>query len=554
MLDVISFLWDSDKINDLSVKLKLRYLVLSSLGVSILLLSIGLYGMWRINDSMVTTYKESVLPLDKLRIAKSAIEFDIIEPLVALKEGKLSSDKAMSVDEMYAQVGTQLTRAKQALNENWNAYLKTEDMSAEEQEMITQVKPVMERALKSIDNAQAAIANKDFMALQEYVGSEMPFFLHNVPPQLDTLMQIQVIKTIALYDDSQITFQRALILVLTFAALGVLALFWITKRIDNNIVASLDRLTINADDLAHNRLEEPFIWTQKDEFGKLGRRIEYTREELNKLIGEIKQNAHIIEKSHESIRQSINYARRIQMSFLPEEAKFLDDSIKDYFIVWNPKDVIGGDCYWFAHTSEGFFMAVIDCTGHGVPGSMMTFVVLSALSRALSLCGTASDPAELLAFINKRIKHDLGQHTTDSVSNDGMDGAFIFIDKEVKTLTYAGANIPLMFIRPNADEVEELRPDKLSVGYVHVPIEAEYAVSQLELESGMRFFITTDGIVDQVGGERSLCFGKKRLKKLLLKTRNMSMNEQKNVILEEFFAYRGNESQRDDNTIIGFEI
>jgi serine phosphatase RsbU (regulator of sigma subunit) len=250
------------------------------------------------------------------------------------------------------------------------------------------------------------------------------------------------------------------------------------------------------------------------------------------------------------------------MSFLPEDSNFIGSLqssdmtslIKDYFIVWNPKDIIGGDCYWFEHTEDGFFIAVIDCTGHGVPGALMTFVVLSALAKSLSDKNLAKDPAALLSIINKNIKDDLGQHTEDSISNDGMDGALVFIDKDCKKLTYAGAKIPLMFLRPNSDEFEELQADKLSAGYVYVPSDASYANQELDLESGMRFYITTDGIVDQIGGDKSLCFGKKNLKKTLLKTRNLSMEEQKQKLLESFYTYRGTQIQRDDNTIVGFEI
>ncbi|MEY4504470.1 MAG: hypothetical protein RL154_764 [Pseudomonadota bacterium] len=569
MFEAVFSIVDKNKISDLSVKLKLRVLILISLCVALLVLSIGLYGMFRVNGSMVTTYKQSVMPLDRLRTAKQSIEVDVIELLTLLKEGKLSSEKQQTIDEMYQDVSKKLEDAKKSFAENWQAYTSG-TLTPEEQEVVAQLEPEIKRALDSIDNAKLVVKNKDFPGLLEYVGSEMPFFLHNIPPKLDLLMQLQVVKTLSFYEDSQVAFRNALVLVVIFSTLGVIGLFWVTKRIDNDLVGAVETLYLNADDLARNKLDMPFNWTRKDELGKLGRRIEHTREELNKLIGQLTKSNAEVTKTHEAIRNSINYARRIQMSFLPEESRFKScdaltinseenkfgglDLVKDYFIVWNPKDIIGGDCYWFEHTDEGFFMAIIDCTGHGVPGALMTFVSLSALSRALTHCGTASDPAALLSYINNKIKNDLGQHTEGGTSNDGMDGAFIFIDKERKVLKYAGANIPLMMLKPNSDEIDELRPDKLSAGYIHVPTNAEYSNQEIALEPGMRFYITTDGIVDQVGGDRSLCFGKKRLKKLILQTKDMGMQEQKDRIMQDFYTYRGSEIQRDDNTIIGFEI
>jgi serine phosphatase RsbU (regulator of sigma subunit) len=197
-------------------------------------------------------------------------------------------------------------------------------------------------------------------------------------------------------------------------------------------------------------------------------------------------------------------------------------------------------------------VAIIDCTGHGVPGALMTFVVISILDRLLSQQRHLDDPAALLSQMNRLVKETLGQYDETSESNDGMDGAFCYVDLETKQLTFAGANTPLLYVEDG--HLHHIKPDKHSIGYVHSNLDLTFTNQTLELKEGMRFYLTTDGIIDQIGGQKRIAFGKKRLMEVIYDNHMKPMVEQQELILEKYYNYKGDESQRDDNTMIAFQI
>lgn len=277
-------------------------------------------------------------------------------------------------------------------------------------------------------------------------------------------------------------------------------------------------------------------------------------------IGEFKKIQEEIKAAHASIKDSINYASRIQRSFLPDNDSFLEKvktikgqtSVKDIFVYWHPKDTIGGDCYWFEVYDDGFFAAIIDCTGHGVPGSMMTFVVLSLLRGYCADPDTAKKPSLIMSAMNNSIKEALGQQQDGSESDDGMDAAFLYFDLKNSTLRYCGANISLFSQANETEEPHEIRPDKSSVGYAHIEADKIYSEQVLNIDKGMRFYLSTDGILDQIGGQNRLSFGKKRFKKAILEHSAELYSEQMRSVLDDFFEYKGDEKQRDDNTALAF--
>lgn len=249
------------------------------------------------------------------------------------------------------------------------------------------------------------------------------------------------------------------------------------------------------------------------------------------------------------IDESIEYASFIQRAFLPGTnrlRKFLPLS----FLLWHQRDSVGGDSYWFKEWGDGFFIGVIDCTGHGVPGAFMTLIVQSLLDRSATV--QSASPAEVLGNMNRLIKEALGQDCKGSSSDDGMDCVLCYLNTATKKITFSGANSPLYI--SDSKGVRFIKGDRCGLGYVRSPDDFTFTDHELELCSGMRFYLTTDGIIDQVGGEKRFPFGKRRLMRFIEKNMDTPIFGQGEAIEKELIDYQGNEARRDDITVLGFEI
>ena len=264
-------------------------------------------------------------------------------------------------------------------------------------------------------------------------------------------------------------------------------------------------------------------------------------------------------EKHRQMMESINYASVIQQSFLQSSRRDMAAALEDYFMVWSPRDIVGGDYYYFVKRDDGFFVAVIDCTGHGVPGAFMTLIMASTLKQVLTT-HDLRNPAELLCAINRQVKQSLGQLTPEEAgiddhpelnSDDGMDGAFCWFDKASRTLTYASAKTPLFVLPPEGEEVHTLEGNKKGVGYVGTPLDYEWKNHAVKLAAGSRLYISTDGIIDQIGGPKRICFGKKHLKEQILKHGHKRMEQQQKHIIDAFLRWQGDNSRRDDVSLFG---
>ncbi|HUW36639.1 MAG TPA: SpoIIE family protein phosphatase [Rhodocyclaceae bacterium] len=263
------------------------------------------------------------------------------------------------------------------------------------------------------------------------------------------------------------------------------------------------------------------------------------------------------------VMESIDYASVIQRSFLRPSQQALRASLPDHFLVWEPRDVVGGDYFHFQAFDEGFFFALFDCTGHGVPGAFMTLIVASFLENALN-ADNRRDPGAVLVEVNRRVKTALGQiadvHGGDETgdeemehrSDDGMDAAFCWFDSARRELTYAGAHSPLLLRQAGESEVRLIEGDRLGVGYAATPLTQTWRNQSFTLAPGATVYLCTDGIVDQLGGPKRIAFGKKRLCQLLLTHGEQPMAAQKAVILDTLAAYQDDEPRRDDVSMFGF--
>ncbi|NYT24160.1 SpoIIE family protein phosphatase [Alcaligenaceae bacterium] len=256
-------------------------------------------------------------------------------------------------------------------------------------------------------------------------------------------------------------------------------------------------------------------------------------------------------EKNRQIMQSIDYASTIQRAMLSESLNAIHATLSDVGIVWAPRDVIGGDFYHFRRYDDGWFAAIADCTGHGVPGAFLTLIASSSLTHALNQHGPR-DPARLMAEVSRSIKLALGQHsaTHHADSNDGMDAAFFWFEDGGLTLTSAHANMPLFLLSPTLEEVRDIEGERTGLGYAETRVDMAWTNQRTELAAGAILCCCTDGLIDQIGGPKNISYGKRRLRQALRRHRGLSIPDLTQQLMEDFQAYQGTHTRRDDLTAL----
>ena len=255
-----------------------------------------------------------------------------------------------------------------------------------------------------------------------------------------------------------------------------------------------------------------------------------------------------LKKAFALIRESVEYASNIQRSALPSP-DVLTRALGEHFVIWEPRDVVGGDIYWSRPVQDGHILAVADCTGHGVPGAFVTLIATGALQQALAE-HPDGDPAKLIARMNRFVKSALRQDLDEGQADDGLELGVCRISERSGRVTYAGARFSLWMLPDGA--VEEIKGEKAGIGYRRAPMDFEITNHKLTVTPDTVLYMVSDGITDQIGGEKQRSFGKKRLAKLFQDHRGLPMEEQKTRFLDAFQAYQGDQLRRDDVTMIGF--
>lgn len=254
------------------------------------------------------------------------------------------------------------------------------------------------------------------------------------------------------------------------------------------------------------------------------------------------------------IMDSIKYAKRIQKTILPEK-KAMDGIVEDYFIIYRPRDILSGDFYWFNQVIDKAFVAVVDCTGHGVPGAFMSLIGYNLLNQIVIQKGIHK-ASEILTELHRQVRATLKQdqevpeHRTKS--HDGMDVCLVVINKYDDTFEFAGANRPLLMLKN--DEIIEIKPTKFSIGGEQIEEERSFENNYIEYETGDTIYMFSDGFVDQFGGPEQKKFSTKRLKQVILETKKESMNTQRALINMVWKEWKGDEEQVDDVTMIGIRF
>jgi ligand-binding sensor domain-containing protein/serine phosphatase RsbU (regulator of sigma subunit) len=264
----------------------------------------------------------------------------------------------------------------------------------------------------------------------------------------------------------------------------------------------------------------------------------------------------VVEQKNKDITDSINYAKKIQDSILPPD-ELLQELFGDgYFVLFRPKDIVSGDIYWASalNATEGKKMplalaAVVDCTGHGVPGAFLSIMANDFLRQSIN-DRNVNKPHEILNFLNGKISSHLNQ-TAKSQIRDGMDIAIIGIDHKTKTLYFSGANNPIYIFRESGGEVDTiiLTATKQAIGLVSEET-VPFAGREFKLKAGDRVCLFSDGYADQFGGEHNKKLGYKRFREIIASSFHLPMQDQKEYLRQCFDDWKKDEPQTDDMCVM----
>ena len=274
-------------------------------------------------------------------------------------------------------------------------------------------------------------------------------------------------------------------------------------------------------------------------------RLQVTKKQ--KLV--IEEQRDEVEEAHKEIRDSINYAERIQRSFLATD-ELLDNNLKDYFVFFQPKDVVSGDFYWACKLANNNFVVVnADSTGHGVPGAIMSILNISSIEKAVE--NGHLKPSEIFNHTRDTIIERLSKDGSKSGGKDGMDASIISFDFENNKFHYTAAQNPIWIIRDG--ELLEIKPEKMPIGK-HDNDANPFVGGEFETIKGDVVYTITDGFQDQFGGEKGKKFKVSPFKNLLISIAELPMQEQKEILSNKFITWKGKEEQVDDVCIIGVRV
>jgi serine phosphatase RsbU (regulator of sigma subunit) len=317
---------------------------------------------------------------------------------------------------------------------------------------------------------------------------------------------------------------------------------------------------------------------KSDEILTQNEELQQQQEEIiaqNEFIAGVNQQ---LKRQSKQTRESIQAAKAIQQAILPRPQRFKELPIADHFVIYKPKDIVSGDFYWVSKintalnveslplsggglqlttkkltpaSQEAVFMAVVDCTGHGVPGAFMSMIGNSLLNEIVNEARVFS-PAKILTKLHEKVQQELKQ-TEDSRLNQGMDMCLCKIAPTTSgvQVTFTGAKRPLFYIKDGA--FGELKGDRLSIGGWSKKARESFTEQTLELQAGDMLYLTTDGYVDTPNPQRK-SFGTSRLKKLLASQANIAVAQQHENLETALNTYQLDADQRDDITMLGVRL
>jgi len=299
----------------------------------------------------------------------------------------------------------------------------------------------------------------------------------------------------------------------------------------------------NQEIIEGNLTESNDGFVAKGDYQKILDGADAIRENMAKHMEELAKQLH-------TINESIKYAGKIQRNLIPDDNK-LKEAFSDYSVIWKPRDVVGGDIYWAKNFDDGTVLCICDCTGHGTPGALLTMLVVSAFESTV-VSDKHNDPAEIIYMLDKKISSALNVRSSSENSadiNDGCDLAVLFIAKD-GNITMAAGNMSVYACDGN--KVTRYKGQKMYVGEGKIKRKDSIKTNFIPYDSNNKFYIASDGLYDQIGGEQQVPYGYDEFERIILEKHNDKQKTISDEIWKSFEAYRNNNARRDDFELITF--
>ncbi|MFH2142468.1 MAG: SpoIIE family protein phosphatase [Bacteroidota bacterium] len=278
--------------------------------------------------------------------------------------------------------------------------------------------------------------------------------------------------------------------------------------------------------------------------------IEAQRDEIETHLEISEQQRELISHQKKELTDSINYAQRIQVAILPPDY-YINKCLTNWFIFYMPKDVVSGDFYYIEKCDDWVIFAAVDCTGHGVPGSMMSVIGYNLINQAVKL-NHINNPSEILQFLDAGVTETLRQTGGESGVNDGMDIAVCSLNVDNNILQFAGAYNSLIYVSKGI--LNEIKGDKLAIGVNYDGIVDQYSNHEVQLIKNDCIYLYSDGYADQFGGAAGKKFKYKPLKEMICMNAVLPVSVQKQILTNAFLEWKGGLDQVDDVLVMGIKI
>lgn len=291
------------------------------------------------------------------------------------------------------------------------------------------------------------------------------------------------------------------------------------------------------------------LWnSSRDENGNIVS-VGYDITSRKKNEAKLKKANLLLKAKNKEVLDSLKYAQSIQNAFLPSKT-FFKEKFANGFVFYQPKDFVSGDFYWTYEFEELYFVACIDCTGHGVPGALMT-ILANSLLKSVVKHQKLKDPSEILFALDSLLYEEFNKNNKTKRS-DGMDISLCVFDFNKDSVLFSGANQSLYYNSKKSKEIQEFKGKRYPIGLYH-DVQKQFTTEKIEFQKGDHFFMLSDGILDQFGGEKDKKFTKKRFMEGISKGQG-NISEIQYIAETEFINWKGIKEQTDDVLVIGIEI
>jgi serine phosphatase RsbU (regulator of sigma subunit) len=311
----------------------------------------------------------------------------------------------------------------------------------------------------------------------------------------------------------------------------------------------VDQLKVNADlkEKVNRELEQK-VKERTSELANANEEITAQRDELEAQRNMLDSSYQKLQKQNDEITDSINYASKIQQAAMPSE-KALFGILNDYFIYYKPRDIVSGDFYWAKTFDDLIVFIAADCTGHGVPGALMSMLGISFINELITK-ETIKEPGIILDKLRQKVKDTLHQTRDNESSKDGMDLSLGIINKQTKEFKFSGAYNPAIIVSQST--LTEIKADRQPIGLYYN--EKEFTTKNYQLSDGDMIYLFSDGYIDQFGGEKYKKYTRAKFKDLLLQMADKPTKKQHEILEQEFQNWKKLEDQIDDIIVMGIRV